>query len=142
MRWARGNVVQSIPFVDANRDDDAHSSVLVQQFTHLVCTSQSLPSLIENSPRLLYLLEEIADKKKNRTTQENKKSVENKTYGQTVHLKRNGMLHYPPGSNCLVWPFPHTVIRCCCRFFDGLANSSPAAAYSEVLVSGFTPTSA
>ena len=25
MRWTRGNLVQSIPFVDANRDDDARS---------------------------------------------------------------------------------------------------------------------
>ena len=37
---------------------------LVQQFTHLVSVFQSLPSLIENSPHLSYLLGKIAKKKK------------------------------------------------------------------------------
>ena len=37
--------------------------VLVQQFTHVVCTSQSLPSLIENSAHFSYLLGKVADKK-------------------------------------------------------------------------------
>ena len=37
---------------------------LVQQFTHLVGVFQSLPSLIENSPHLSFLLGKIAKKKK------------------------------------------------------------------------------
>ena len=73
MRKTGGNVVQSIPFVDANRDT-------VSSFIHLVRASQSLsPSLIAKSPCLSYLLGEIfADKKKKQ------KIREHKTYGQTV----------------------------------------------------------
>ena len=37
---------------------------LVQQFTYVVGVFQSLPSLIENSPHLSYLLGKIANKKK------------------------------------------------------------------------------
>ena len=63
MRRTRGNVVQSIPFVDANQDDDVLLSWYSSSrlwFAH----PQSLPSLIGNSPHLSYLLGKIAEKKK------------------------------------------------------------------------------
>ena len=63
VRRTRGNVVQSIPFVDANRDDDvllSWNSSSRLWFAH----PQSLPSLIGNSPHLSYLLGKIAEKKK------------------------------------------------------------------------------
>ena len=51
---------------------------LVQQFTHLIGVFQSLPSLIENSPHLSYLLGKIANKKKR---------LENTNYtGKNIHL--------------------------------------------------------
>ena len=46
--------------------------VLVQLFTHLVCASHLLLSLIENSPYLSYLLGKIAGKKTEKYTTKNK----------------------------------------------------------------------
>ena len=53
MRRTVGNVVQSIPFVDANRDDR------VELHLSDSCIPITLPSLIEKSPRLSYLLGEF-----------------------------------------------------------------------------------
>ena len=63
-----------------------HAPVLVQQFTHLVCASRSLPPLIENFPRISYLLGKIAHKKKN-TKHTGKESKAEQT---SVSTKSNG----------------------------------------------------
>ena len=67
--------------------------VLVQQLTHLVCASQSLPSLIKTFLRLSYRFGKIADKKKDRKTQENKKRKEKKAKKTFVSTESNGVIH-------------------------------------------------
>ena len=146
MRQTRGNAVQSIPFADESRDDDARSCPGTTVHASGLRIPISPRSLIEHSPRLLYLLDKIADSKKSRKTQE-----KHKRYGQTVYetdirLGRKEMEYYhPPGSNCLLCSSPHAVILCSCRFLDGLPNFSRAAACAVVVVvvsTLFTPMSA
>ena len=135
MRRTRGNVVQSILFTDANRDDDARSCPGTTIHASGLRIPISPRSLIEDSSRLSYLLEKIVDKKKNRETQE-----KHKIYGQTIYetdecLGRKEIEYYhPPGSNCLLCSSPHAVTLCCCRFLDGLTNVSRAAACAVVVV--------
>ena len=84
MRRTKGNVVQSIPFIDANRDDNARCcpGTAVHAFgAHL---NGSHPSS-ENYLRLSYLLWNIADK--------NKKGKENETYGTGKQYIWKGMVH-------------------------------------------------
>ena len=51
-----GNVVQSIPFVEANQNNHGQFS-LRKLLIHLVGASQSLSSLTENCSRFSYLLD-------------------------------------------------------------------------------------
>ena len=75
MRRTRGNVVQSIPFVDANRDDDVLLSWYSSSrmwFAH----PQSPPSLTGNFPHLSYLLGKIAEKKRLENTRHMGKKIQ------------------------------------------------------------------
>ena len=128
-------MVQSIPFAGENRDDDARSYPGTA-VPRIWFAPQSLPSLRENSLCLSYLLWKIVDKtEKGRKTQEKR----DKTF---VSTENQWFLCQPPGSNCLLCSVVHTVILCCCRFFDGLVKSLRAAACCEVVVSSSlsTPT--
>ena len=61
MRRTRGNVVHSIPFDDASRDDDARSCPGTAVHASALRITIA-PSWIERSPRLSYLLWKVADK--------------------------------------------------------------------------------
>ena len=89
MRRTIGSVVQSMPFLGANRDDDGqlHSSGLHIPIAPILDRKFSSP--------LEAAWGNFADKKTEK--QENtKKTQENKPYRQTVDLKRNGVpvLHH------------------------------------------------
>ena len=87
MRRTIGSVVQSMPFVGANRDDDGQ---LLTSGLHI-----PIAPIIDRkiSSPLVPAWGNFADKKTEK--QENrKKTQENKTYRQTVDLKRNGVLHH------------------------------------------------
>ena len=133
MRRAVGNVVQSIPFVAANRDNHVQ--------LHLSGSSaQSLPSLIVKSSRLSCLLGESFQ---TRNTKITRKNIRANSTGDCRPSRKVRILHQPSGSNCLVCSASHHVTLRCCRFSGGLANSSRAATCAVVVVvSSFTPASA
>ena len=104
-----------------------HAPALAQQFTHL-----GHPNC---SHRLLYLLRKIADmteKYKRKQTNTRKTSKHYMRLGIPLFRKSNYIIVDLPRSNCLFCPVDHAVIRCCCRFFVGLANFSRAATCCEV----------
>ena len=139
-----GNVVQSIPFVDANRDNRIELS-LRKLLIHLVRAFQSLPSFVENSPCLWHLLDKQGKscrQQENTKTEKKTQEMQSKTDTRSnCPPGKEWTLHYPPESNCLVCSAPHAVTVHCYRFFGGLANSSRATTCAVVVVvSGFTPT--
>ena len=134
MRRKVVNMVSCIPFFGANRDGDAqlHASDSCIPMAPILYHKISSP--------LVPAWGKISDKKKkHKNTNKAKRNRH-----PEVHLKRIGVLHHPPGSNCLVCSLPHTVTLGCCRIFGGLASFSRPAFCGEVVVvlALSTPTSA
>ena len=88
-----GNVVQSIPFIDANRDGHVLLS-LRKLLVPLIRASQSLPSLSEILLAFCTCLINEENFAENKKTETHKKTQEKHTaqtaHEVAVHLKKNG----------------------------------------------------
>ena len=131
-----GNVVQTIPFVNGNRDDDARSCPGTAVHASGAFQSLSYPAKI-----ILASCTCFSDK-----TENNKRQIRNlRTKQRTVKSVFDGskkLLRHPPGSNCLLCSVE--AVSRCCRPIGSPANSlrAPAFAFEDVVSSlSATPTS-
>ena len=130
-----GNVVKSIPFVDANRDDHVRLHPSDSRIPIAPILNRKISSPLISAWGNFCSQEKTRKTQRHKNTRHMGKQYMRQTF---VSTEKYQLFHHPPGSNCLVCLLPHAVTLSCCRFFGSLANSSRAAGYFEVFVSGFT----